>query len=196
MLPILGYPDRHDSFARAAILFASTFLATVPLFADAEQSHIKLPLHTNGHEIVDASGKPVRLTSVNWYGFDQKEFVVRGLDHAPLQTIVSEIRELGVILVRLPWANETLERNPLVPGYAVKANPQFKGKHAMEIMDAVGDALARANIMVILDNHVSRADWCCSETDGNGLWYNADYPETTWLADWQTIVRRYKSQPW
>ena len=181
---------------RAAILFASTFLATVPLFADAEQSHIKLPLHTNGHEIVDASGKPVRLTSVNWYGFDQKEFVVGGLDHAPLQTIVSEIRELGVNSVRLPWANETLERNPLVPGYAVKANPQFKGKHAMEIMDAVIDALARANIMVILDNHVSRADWCCSETDGNGLWYNADYPETTWLADWQTIVRRYKSQPW
>jgi endoglucanase len=181
---------------RAAILFASTFLATVPLFADAEQSHIKLPLHTNGHEIVDASGKPVRLTSVNWYGFDQKEFVVGGLDHAPLQTIMSEIRELGVNSVRLPWANETLERNPLVPGYAVKANPQFKGKHAMEIMDAVIDALARANIMVILDNHVSRADWCCSETDGNGLWYNADYPETTWLADWQTIVRRYKSQPW
>ena len=32
--------------------------------------------------------------------------------------------------------------------------------------------------MVILDNHVSRADWCCSETDGNGFWYNADYPET------------------
>ncbi len=157
---------------------------------------IKPPLHTEGHDIVDAVGKPVRLTSVNWYGFDQKEFVAGGLDHAPLQTIVNEIRELGVNSVRLPWANETLERDPVVADYAVKANPQFKGKHAMEIMDAVIDALASAHIMVILDNHVSRADWCCSETDGNGLWYNAEYPETKWLADWETIVRRYQHQPW
>ncbi len=110
---------------------------------------------------MDAAGHSVRLTSVNWYGFDQKEFVVGGLDHAPLATIVSEIVALGVNSVRLPWANETLEHNPVVADYAVKANPQFKGKRAMEIMDAVVAALAKAHIMVILDNHMSRADWCC-----------------------------------
>jgi endoglucanase len=63
-------------------------------------------------------------------------------------------------------------------------------------MDAVIAALASAHIMVILDNHVSRADWCCSETDGNGLWYNTDYPEDHWLADWKAIARRYRNQPW
>jgi endoglucanase len=84
----------------------------------------------------------------------------------------------------------------VVADYAVKANSQFKGKHAMEIMDAVVAALAEAHIMVILDNHVSRADWCCSETDGNGLWYSAEYPESRWLADWQTMVRRYQHQRW
>jgi len=154
------------------------------------------PLHTSGHDVLDSAGHKVRLTSVNWYGFDQREFVVGGLDHAPLSTIMQEIVDLGVNSVRLPWANETLERNPLVPDYAVKANPQFKGKHAMEVMDAVIHALGEAHIMVILDNHMSRADWCCSETDGNGLWYNAEYPESKWLADWQTIVRRYKGEPW
>ena len=46
------------------------------------------PLHTEGYRIVDASGHAVRLTSVNWYGFDQKEYVAGGLDHAPLETIV------------------------------------------------------------------------------------------------------------
>jgi endoglucanase len=66
----------------------------------------------------------------------------------------------------------------------------------MEVMDAVIHALAEAHIMVILDNHMSRADWCCSDSDGNGLWYNAEYPESSWLADWQTIVRRYKKEPW
>ncbi len=154
------------------------------------------PLHTRDHDILDSMGHKVRLTSVNWYGFDQKEFVVGGLDHAPLGVIVQKIVDLGVNSVRLPWANETLEHNPLVPDYAVKANPQFKGKRAMDVMDAVIQALAVAHIMVVLDNHMSNADWCCSETDGNGLWYNAEYPESKWLADWQTIVRRYKGERW
>ena len=154
------------------------------------------PLHTRGYEIRDAAGHSVRLTSVNWYGFDQKEFVVGGLDHAPLETIVDQIKALGMNSVRLPWANETIERNPPIADYAVKANPQFRGKRALDVMDAVIAALAQAHILVILDNHMSRADWCCSETDGNGLWYNAEYPESQWLADWQTIVARYKHQPW
>ena len=162
----------------------------------AQPPAIVPPLHTAGYRIVDAAGHTVRLASVNWFGFDEKEYVAGGLDHAPLAAIVHQIQRLGVNSVRLPWANEVLERNPVVPGYAVAANPQFKGKRALDVMDAVIDALARARIMVILDNHVSRADWCCSETDGNGLWYNARYPERAWLADWQTIARRYRNQPW
>ncbi len=162
----------------------------------AQQNDIAPPLHTDGHRIVDASGRTVRLTSVNWYGFDEKEYIAGGLDHVPLATIIEQIQAIGVNSVRLPWANETLEHDPLPPAYALAANPQFKGKHAMEIMDAVIAALARAHIMVILDNHVSRADWCCSETDGNGLWYNDEYPEAKWLADWQNIVRRYRNQKW
>jgi endoglucanase len=163
------------------------------LMASAE---IAPPLHTQGNRILDASGQPVRLTSVNWYGFDEKEYVAGGLDHVPLAKIVEQIQQIGVNSVRLPWANETLEHNPLVPEKAIAANPQFKGKHAMDVMDAVIDALARAHIMVVLDNHVSRADWCCSETDGNGLWYNAEHPETKWLADWQMMTSRYRKQPW
>lgn len=164
--------------------------------ARGQQHGVEPPLHTKGHQILDAAGHGVRLTSVNWYGFDQKEFVVGGLDHASLATIISEINALGVNSVRLPWANETLERDPVVPEYAVKANLQFKGKRAMETMDAVVDALAKAHIMVILDNHMSRADWCCSEEDGNGLWYNPEYPESKWLADWRTIAGRYKHERW
>ncbi len=160
------------------------------------QQKILPPLHTSGYQILDAAGHSVRLTSVNWYGFDQKEYVAGGLDHAPLQAIIGQIKAIGVNSVRLPWANETVEHNPLVADYAVKANPLFRGKHALDVMDAVITALARAHIMVILDNHMSRADWCCSETDGNGLWYNAGYPESKWLADWETMVRRYRKQPW
>jgi endoglucanase len=145
---------------------------------------------------VDGTGRSIRLTSVNWYGFDEKEFVAGGLDRAPISVIVGQIKRIGVNSVRLPWANETLERNPLVPAYAVAANPQFRGKRAMDVMDAVVDALGDARLMVILDNHMSRADWCCSETDGNGLWYNAEYPEEKWLEDWGRIVQRYRGHSW
>lgn len=186
---------KFKTFVRA-ILLVCIFLHFIAATAEAQRPLFEPPLHTRDHRISDSHSNAVRLTSVNWYGFDQKEYVAGGLDHAPLATIVHGIVELGVNSVRLPWANETLEHNPLVPDYAVKANPQFKGKHAMVVMDAVIRALADAHIMVILDNHVSRADWCCSETDGNGLWYNADYPETKWLADWEAMAHRYEHQRW
>ena len=181
-------------YLRAFFLFVFLLCPTSP--ALLAQQGVRPPLRTSGHDILDSAGRPVRLTSVNWYGFDQKEFVAGGLDMAPLQVIIDKIRAIGVNSVRLPWANETLEKNPSVPDYAVKANPKFKGKRALDVMDAVIAALARAHIMVILDNHMSRADWCCKDDDDNGLWYNAEYPEEKWLADWQAIVRRYKRQRW
>jgi len=179
-----------------ALSLCPLILSFGALPARGQRSPALPPLHTESRQIMDSTGHAVRLTSVNWYGFDQKEFVVGGLDHAPLETIIGQIRQIGVNSVRLPWANETLEHDPAVPDYALAANPQFKGKHAMAIMDAVIAALARAHIMVILDNHMSRADWCCTESDENGLWYNSEYPETKWLADWQAIAHRYRNQPW
>ena len=181
------------SFTKKPLLLACIALVA-PILASA-QREVRPPLHTSGHSILDTAGHTVRLTSVNWYGFDQKEYVVGGLDHAPLETIIRQIHAIGVNSVRLPWANETLEKNPAVPDYAIKANPKFRGKHALEIMDAVVAALSQAHLMIILDNHTSNADWCCSDNDGNGLWYNAEYPEEKWLADWRTMARRYKKQP-
>lgn len=187
---------QHDMLVRMKLApFLVTLLFAVA-FTGRAQTSPQLPLHTSGYQIVDAANHPVRLISVNWYGFDQKEHVPGGLDHASLATIVGLIKGMGFNSVRLPWANETLEKNPLVSDYAIKANPQFRGKRAMEVMDAVIGALAKSQIMVILDNHVSRADWCCKDDDDNGLWYNAKYPESAWLADWMTLARRYRKQPW
>jgi endoglucanase len=185
---------KSSIFLKASLSMAVVFVGCSAAATIAQQP--VPPLHTEGSRIVDAKGRTIRLTSVNWYGFDEKEFVAGGLDHAPLTEIVEQIKNMGVNSVRLPWANETLERDPILPAYAVAANPELHGKHAMEAMDAVIAALSEAHLMVILDNHVSRADWCCSETDGNGLWWNAEYPESKWLADWETMARRYRNQRW
>lgn len=122
-----------------------TFIALLILFcfsqaasaAGAELRPEALPLHTDGATIRDAHGTAVRLVSVNWYGFDQGEYVVGGLDRVPLKDLVKEIRSMGFNSVRLPWANQIVEDNPAVPGYALNANPELRGKHSLEIMDTV-----------------------------------------------------------
>ena len=166
------------------------------LQARGQRTTVLPPLHTEATRILDSKGRAVRLTSVNWYGFDQKEFVVGGLDRAPLEAIIGQIRQIGVNPVRLPWANETLEHDPGVPDYAVAANPQFKGKHAMAIMDAVIAALARAHIMVILDNHMSRADWCCSEPTATGSGTTANTPRRNGLQTGRQSRAVTEKQPW
>ncbi len=37
---------------------------------------------------------------------------------------------MGLNTVRLLWSNEMYENNPIVPDYAVVANPQLKGRHS------------------------------------------------------------------
>ena len=132
---------------------------------------------------------------MNWYGAESTDFVVAGLDKAPLAAIAALIRGAGFNSVRLPWSNELVETDPLVAEARIAANAELFGKRALEIFDAVIDALAFEGLVVILDNHVSKAEWCCTETDGNGLWFTPEYPESKGLDDWRTMAKRYAKQP-
>jgi endoglucanase len=154
-----------------------------------------LPLRTEGRWIVDAAGKRFKLAGVNWYGAEQKDFVVGGLDRAPLAAIAASIRSMGFNSVRIPWSNEMVETNPRVALAHLAANPALLGKRALEVLDAVIEALSAEGLVVILDNHMSDADWPNGEGDGNGLWWNDRYPEESWIADWRALARRYAKVP-
>lgn len=154
-----------------------------------------VPFHTQSRWILDANDERFKLVSVNWYGAESKDFVVAGLDKAPLATIAAEIRRAGFNSVRLPWSNELVETDPVVAPARVSANPSLVGKHALEVFDTVIAALAFEGIVVVLDNHVSHAEWCCTEQDGNGLWFTPEYPESKWLDDWRTMAKRYRNVP-
>ena len=101
------------------------------------------------------------------------DYVVEGLQAQPLNSIVATIKGLGFNAVRLLWSNQMVESNPVVGNYALTANPSLEGENALTIFDTVVNALTNAGIMVILDNHMSNAGWCCSTTDNNELWYNS-----------------------
>ncbi len=169
----------------AALLWPACAAAAAPAF----------PLHTSGQYIVDSNGVRVHLNAFNWYGFESTDYVVEGLQAQPLNSIVATIKGLGFNAVRLLWSNQMVESNPVVGSYALAANPSLEGENALTIMDTVVNALTSAGIMVILDNHMSNAGWCCSTTDNNELWYNSQYPQANWVADWQTMAARYKSNP-
>lgn len=153
------------------------------------------PLHTQGQWIVDANGTRVHLNAFNWYGAESTDFVVEGLQAQPLNSIVTTIKGMGFNAVRLLWSNQMVESNPVVGNYALAANTSLEGENALTIFDTVVNTLTSNGIMVILDNHMSNAGWCCSTTDNNELWYNSQYPQSNWVADWQTMAQRYVSNP-
>lgn len=180
--------------AGASATSGSPNTTVVTVTANRAKAAVSLPLRTQGTIIVDRSGQRVKLASVNWFGAESGEFVVGGLDKQPLSTIVGLIRDGGFNSVRLPWSNELVESNPVVEETYLTANPSLQGKHALEILDAVIDELGRAGLLVILDNHRSRGDWCCDQAHGDGLWYTAAYPESAWLADWTFMAARYRNR--
>jgi endoglucanase len=176
-----------------------------------------LPLTTNGRFIVSKSNTSarVKLAGGNWYGFEEQNYAPAGLDHQPLSAIVTNMKALGINSVRLPWATDSWNANPVVPNAALSANPSLQGLHLRDLMDRVVNELARQGMMVVLDNHTSVPRWCCSGTDGNALWWEDYTPssvpnwagmspaqrtqlyqqgDANWKLAWRDIVTRFSSK--
>ncbi|HEY2296949.1 MAG TPA: cellulase family glycosylhydrolase [Jatrophihabitans sp.] len=197
---------RHRRVIRPLLALIAATLSAVALVGPAATASAAAPrgtaggdvqgnlpgaLHTQGRWIVDRGGDRVKLASVNWSGAETQAYTVGGLDERPLDRLAALIHRGGFNAVRLPWSNQLVEDNPVVPAQYLSANPQLQGMHALSVLDAVINALGRHDVMVVLDNHRSRADWCCDEQHGDGLWYTPQYPESSWIADWKFMAQRY-----
>ncbi|HLJ68803.1 MAG TPA: glycoside hydrolase family 5 protein [Chloroflexota bacterium] len=146
-------------------------------------------LHAAGTSIVNAAGRPVHLTALNWYGAEEQDFVVGGLDYRPYQSILNTVATLGYNTIRLLISNQLVEQNPIVVNH-VRANPELRGLHALDILDRIVNYAGAVGLSVILDDHRSDAGWSAQD---NGLWYTPDYPESAFIADWQTMAQRYSA---
>jgi hypothetical protein len=56
---------------------------------------------------------------------------------------------------------------------ALSHNPSLENATRLDVFAAVMDTLHQKGVFTILDNHVSRASWCCDLSDGNGWWDSA-----------------------
>jgi hypothetical protein len=56
-------------------------------------------------------------------------------------------------------------------------------------------ALARNNLMVILDNQLSKPGWCCSRYDGNGFFGDVYFDTDEWLSSLKIMATIFNSTP-
>ncbi len=134
------------------------------------------PLSASGRFIVDAHGTRVRLAGVNWYGAHEDLGVAPGLDRTDRRTLARRIALHGFNSVRLPFSLWMTGQTTPVPDKYLAANPDLSGSTPMEVYDACVEALTGEGLIVIPNCHLLDAGWCCSEADGNGLWFNDRWP--------------------
>ncbi|XP_050205745.1 glycosyl hydrolase 5 family protein-like [Mercurialis annua] len=169
-----------------------------------------LPLSTNGRWIVDdTTQQRVKLACVNWPSH-LEPMLAEGLDKKPLAYIVSQLRSSRTFFncVRFTWAtymftrfanltvSESLDSMNLRDARDGVAwyNPWILGMTIVQAFEAVVNELGAQNIMVILDNQVSRPAWCCSDDDGNGFVGDVDFDAEEWLQGLSMVAELFKGR--
>lgn len=151
--------------------------------------HRDFSLHGIGSQLYTAWNAPVTLKAMNWYGFEYAPFVPDGLDQAPLDSVLSTVHHLGFNALRITFANETVESNPIVLA-GLDANPALHGRHSLDIMQRIIERASFFGIRVILCN--SRSEAGRGPELKSGLWYTNRYSQTSWATDWLALARRLR----
>ncbi|CAK7203680.1 hypothetical protein SEUCBS139899_006423 [Sporothrix eucalyptigena] len=162
------------------------------------------PLVTSGRWIHDASGNNVTYAGANWPGAADT-MLPEGLQYQSIDAIVAKLKSVGMNAIRLTYAIQMIDeiyanngKDVTIQDALTKAlgdangqkvlkqiltnNPTFTATTTrLELFDAVAAACARQQIYVHLDNHISRAEWCCSTTDGNAWWGDTDFDIANWV---------------
>lgn len=138
-----------------------------------------------------------RLTGVNWFGFETGDAVPHGLWTRDYKSMLKQMKDLGFNCVRIPWANEMLDKYPasittsewVGDPYTNKMgiNMDLAGRSSLEVMDKIIEEAGRLDLRIILDCHSRALDGYYEET----LWYTDEWPESLWISDWVMITERY-----
>jgi aryl-phospho-beta-D-glucosidase BglC (GH1 family) len=158
-------------------------------------------LSMSGPSMIDASGRTVRLTGVNWFGFETATRAPHGLWSRDYRSMLQQVRDLGFNALRIPWSNAILEPGSLPTGITFSGsdpydgrgpmNQPLQGKTSMEVLDLIVAEAGRLGLKIILDNHSRKPDDFIAE----GLWYLPDFPESRWIDDWKKMAARYRNNP-
>ncbi|OQV19265.1 hypothetical protein BV898_06688 [Hypsibius exemplaris] len=202
------------------LAFLASFVLLLPLVLGQA-----LPLHSSSRWILDSTNQRVKLRCVNWAGH-METHVPEGLHKQAIEFLANWIKQQGFNCVRLTYSidhalNPSLKVSDSFTAaaaaagvsvaamtqlyqQAVQKNPFLQTATTRDVFGAVVDTLWRHGVMTLLDNHVSKAGWCCNLTDGNGWWdtafgynsWNSRFFHTTdWLAGLQAMAAWAANHP-
>ncbi|KAI7988893.1 hypothetical protein LOK49_LG13G00527 [Camellia lanceoleosa] len=185
------------------VIFLSTTIAL-------PQPAAALPLSTDSRWIVDETGRRVKLSCVNWASH-LDAVVAEGLSKQPIDSISKKIVSMGFNCVRLTWplflatndslANTTVRQSfrnlgliESIAGFQVN-NPSIIDHSLISAFQAVVSSLGDNNVMVILDNHISKPGWCCSKFDGSGFFGDQYFNPDLWIKGLTMMASLFKGTP-
>ncbi|CAL5421240.1 unnamed protein product [Camellia sinensis] len=185
------------------VIFLSTTIAP-------PQPAASLPLSTDSRWIVDETGRRVKLSCVNWASH-LDAVVAEGLSKQPIDSISKKIVSMGFNCVRLTWplflatndslANTTVRQSfrnlgliESIAGFQVN-NPSIIDHSLISAFQAVVSSLGDNNVMVILDNHISKPGWCCSKFDGSGFFGDQYFNPDLWIKGLSMMASLFTGTP-
>ncbi|PQQ05210.1 uncharacterized protein Pyn_23910 [Prunus yedoensis var. nudiflora] len=190
-----------SSFSFLAIIASLLTVAVLPATVSA------VPLSTSSRWIVDESGQRVKLACVNWVSH-LEAVVAEGLSKQPVDAISKRIASLGFNCVRLTWptflaTNDTLASVTVRQSFQSLGlsesiaglqsnNPSIIDLTLIQAYQAVVSSLGKNNVMVILDNQVSKPGWCCSSSDGNGFFGDQYFNPDIWIKGLTRMATLFK----
>ncbi len=154
--------------------------------------------HT-GNKLYNGCNQEVRLTGVNWFGFETSNKAPYGLLSRDYRSMLKQIKALGFNCIRIPWTNAILNSGAMPSSISFSGTDPYDGKNPMngnlqgktsiQVMDSILAYCKKIGLKIILDNHSSIPDNHANEN----LWYTSTFTEQQWISDWVFMANRYKN---
>jgi aryl-phospho-beta-D-glucosidase BglC (GH1 family) len=149
---------------------------------------------TDGNQIVDINGNPVRIAAVSWFGFETTTYVVDGLWARNYKDMMNQMVQLGFNTIRIPYSEDIFNPANVPNSIDYSLNPDLQGLSSLQILDKIVDYAGQMGLRIILDEHSAMAGDAANEQ----LWYipgSTVYTQQAWINDWVTLAKRYAGNP-
>lgn len=170
------------------------FLGSITMLAQQQNF-----LSVSGNKLIDTRGEEVRLTGVNWFGFETQNYFPHGIWTRDMKSVLQQIKDLGFNTIRVPWCNEMLNPGVTIeiPSYGTDPHTGVSPMNEVEtnitkpieLLDVFVQWCQDNDMKIVLDNHSRAADAFLEED----FWYTAEYSEERWINDWIFMADRYKN---
>ncbi|KMS74741.1 endoglucanase [Streptomyces viridochromogenes] len=146
---------------------------------------------TSGRQILDASGQPVRIAGINWFGFETANHVPHGLWSRDYKSMLDQMTSLGYNTLRLPFSDDILKSGTLPDSINFDGgkNADLRGLTSLQVMDRIVAYAGQIGLKIVLDRHRPDAG------GQSALWYTTAVPESTWIANLKALATRYAGNP-